>query len=165
MIKLISQEKLRTRKVDPGETHWNYYTDKQSEKRSANTLSANKRYSSIHLSPKSHYGHAKPPNTAYTSNSRKRKMYYSKAREDLRINDSNTEAGKNYSVLDRRSATIESSFNHHGLGNPLMYKSKSRLQVASFLTWSRAVSTIYLRSSPTAGTSRVEPRLMSSGPR
>lgn len=91
---------------------------------------ANKRYSSINFPPKFEYGPNRPTHTAYTTSTGKRQTYYVNNCKQMRILESNlTEIDKDYKILERRSATLEPGFSHPRNNIPVMYKSKSRLQV------------------------------------
>lgn len=129
IVHAIHNDKFKRRHF-VNEKSTSFSHDSNVSKRSYNSVSGNKRYSSIHLSPKFEYGHNKPPNTAYTSSTGKRQAFYSNPSSQIKITEQNlSDIEKNYSVVERRSATLESGFGQRQyLGHPTMYKSKSRLE-------------------------------------
>lgn len=129
---VIPNEKFKRKHFVNEKKSTSFSHDSNISKRSYYSVSGNKRYSSIHLSPKFEYGHNRPPNTAYTSSTGKRQTFYSNPSTQIKITDQNlSDIEKNYSVNERRSATLESGFGQRQqLGNPTMYKSKPRLQVS-----------------------------------
>jgi len=130
VINLMINEKNKRRHVIKNKK--GEYDDKRETKRSFKSFSANKRYSSINLSPKfgSDGSHKlqKQPNTIYADNKEKWRGFYERDRQ-IKIQDNSSEIDKSISVIDRRSVTLESLQHQHGLAHPLMHKSKSRLQV------------------------------------
>ena len=77
VIGSINQENFKRRLHRNEDRNANHYLNQKESRRSDINCSVNNRYSSIHFSPKIEYGQSRDLNTAYTSNSRKRKTYYS----------------------------------------------------------------------------------------
>lgn len=107
VIGSINQEKFRRQIQLQDNRNVSHYLETKENKRSEISYSVNKRYSSINFSPKVEYGQGRDLNTAYTSNSRKRKSHHSKPKNLLNGESiSLIDREKDISVGERKSVTI-----------------------------------------------------------
>lgn len=108
VIGTINHEKFKQQLKYKENRNTGHFFDSREYRRSEVNNSVNKRYSSINLSPKIEYGQNRNLNTAYTSNSRKRKSNYPKHTELVQgESHSMIDRAKNISIGERKSVTIE----------------------------------------------------------